>query len=186
MRALLLLPLVFSLSGCNWFNHVTGLSKDSDKAIGAACRQTGRSLEECYLRNPDADRAQVFSGWREMHEYMVKQQLPTMSPPPDPKPAPASAAASAPPPPAQKTSDNSAAPDEMSVVRDAVNSTPDSGKPDPEVQAVLDTINNRPHSNAAAQPSPSEQEKLQQVLAGAGSQSPPPGPAEHGAKKKKG
>lgn len=157
MRALLLLPLVLSLAGCNWFNHVTGLSKDSDKAVGAACRQTGRSLEECYLRNPDADRAQVFSGWREMHEYMVKQHLPTMAPPV--MPVPASAPASA--PPAQKTSD-SGQNDPASLP--PMSGGADSGKPDPEVQAVLDTINNRPNASGSAQPSPAEQQKLQQTL----------------------
>jgi hypothetical protein len=186
MRAVLLLPLLLCLTGCNWFNHVTGLSKDSDKAIGAACRQTGRSLEECYLRNPDADRAQVFSGWREMHEYMVKQQLPTMAPPLVAVPVPAAVASA--PAPAQKTSDNASSNnDEQNVVRQA-NASPEVGKADPEVQAVLDTINNRPHANAAAQPSASEQEKLQQVLAGSNKPAVSPdaaAPPSH-AKKKKG
>lgn len=153
MRALLLLPVVFALSGCNWFNHVTGLSKDADKAIGAACRQTGRSLEECYRRNPDADKAQVFAGWREMHEYMTKQHLPTMSPPPDPPPPPPPAPAAA--PAANKTSD--AAPPQQPQSDGA-----DDSKPDPEVQAVLDTINNKQASNGA-QPNKSDQQ-LQQML----------------------
>ncbi|MBV8047606.1 MAG: hypothetical protein JO171_10655 [Paludibacterium sp.] len=165
MRALRVLPLVLLLTGCNWINHVTGLSKDDDRAIGAGCRQTGRSLEECYRRNPDADKAQVYSGWREMHEYMTKQSLPTMSPPPEPPPPAASAPAHAEPPhgdnggqPAGATSD----------------SGEDGGKPDPEVQAVLDTINNRSNGNGMSQPSNDEQKQLQQLLKQGASSSAPP------------
>ncbi|TDR81974.1 hypothetical protein [Paludibacterium purpuratum] len=166
MRALRVLPLILCLSGCNWINHVTGLSKDDDRAIGAACRQTGRSLEECYRRNPDADKAQVFAGWREMHEYMTKQSLPTMSPPPEPPP-PASAPAAA---HASSHSDSGQQP----TLSD---SGDESDKPDPEVQAVLDTINNRNNGNARSQPSSEEQKQLQQLLKqGAGSGSPPPKP----------
>lgn len=116
MRAYLLLPMLVLLTGCNWVMNVSGLAAESNKAIGASCRQTGRSLEECYNRNPDADKAQVYAGWREMHEYMTKNKLETVTPPPDPVLPPAAAAeASAPPPapageaahgdPAQKKSD---------------------------------------------------------------------------------
>jgi hypothetical protein len=155
MRAKWVLPLVLCLSGCNWINHITGLTKDSDKAIGAACRQTGRSLEECYIRNPDADKAQVYAGWREMHEYMTKENLPTMSPPPPP-PAPVAPAAAA----GQKSDNGS--PDQPGQSSE--------NKVDPEVQAVLDTINNRSsnHSNAP-QPTAAEQQQMQQLLNNPGS-----------------
>ncbi|AXK40603.1 hypothetical protein [Crenobacter cavernae] len=86
MRSALWLPMLGLVAGCNWINNVTGLGKDANKAVGASCRQTGRSLEECYLRNPDADKAQVYSGWREMHEYMEKHRLATMEPLPEPAP----------------------------------------------------------------------------------------------------
>jgi hypothetical protein len=114
MRAYLLLPMLVLLTGCNWVMNVSGLAAESNKAIGASCRQTGRSLEECYNRNPDADKAQVYAGWREMHEYMTKNKLETVTPPPDPTPPPPPAEASAPPAaaegaahddPAQKKSD---------------------------------------------------------------------------------
>lgn len=82
MKALFWLPLCALLSGCNWIGNLTGLTHDANKAIGAACRQTGRSLEECFLRNEDADKAQIYAGWREMNEYMVKNKLDTMAPPP--------------------------------------------------------------------------------------------------------
>ena len=170
MRAYLVLPLVLCLTGCNWFNHVTGLSKEQDRATGAACRQTGRSLEECFRRNPDADKAQIYTGWREMHEYMTKQQLPTMMPPPDPPPPPASAPATGHPPPA--AADNSQPP----TMSDAGAVDNGSGKPDPEVQAVLDTINNRSSSNSATTPSSSEEKQLQSILKQGATNSPPPKP----------
>lgn len=88
MRAYLLLPALALLTGCNWVMNVSGLAAESNKAIGASCRQTGRSLEECYNRNPDADKAQIFAGWREMHEYMSKNKLETVAPPPEPVPPP--------------------------------------------------------------------------------------------------
>ena len=87
MRALIVLALPLATTGCNWIGNVSGLNRDANKAIGAGCRQTGRSLEECYQRNTDADRAQVYAGWKEMNEYMAKNQLPTLTPPPPPVPA---------------------------------------------------------------------------------------------------
>ncbi|MBP8813744.1 MAG: hypothetical protein KBE25_05700 [Laribacter sp.] len=86
MRALFLLSVSTLLAGCNWIGNVTGLNSEANQAIGAGCRQTGRSLEECYIRHPDADRAQIFAGWKQMNEYMSKHELPTMNPPVDPAP----------------------------------------------------------------------------------------------------
>jgi hypothetical protein len=86
-KAFLLLPMLAVLGGCNYVDNLTGLSKESHKALGASCRQTGRSLEECFVRNPEADKAQLYTGWREMHEYMEKHKLETMMPPPEASPA---------------------------------------------------------------------------------------------------
>lgn len=113
MRAYLLLPALALLTGCNWVMNVSGLAAESNKAIGASCRQTGRSLEECYNRNPDADKAQIFAGWREMHEYMSKNKLETVTPPPEPVPPPVAEAEASQPAPAaeaQKKSDHAVAP----------------------------------------------------------------------------
>lgn len=46
------------------------------KAIGSACRHAGRSLEDCYLLNPSAQKAAIFAGWREMNDYMLANNLP--------------------------------------------------------------------------------------------------------------
>lgn len=62
------------------------------KAIGGACRNAGRAIEDCYAMNKKADRASVFTGWREMSEYMLENKLepviPTYKPEPPPLPPP--------------------------------------------------------------------------------------------------
>lgn len=45
------------------------------EAIGSACRHAGRSLEDCYLLNPGAHKAAIFSGWRSMNDYMMENKL---------------------------------------------------------------------------------------------------------------
>jgi hypothetical protein len=52
------------------------------KAIGAACRHTQRSLEDCYASNPKASKAAIFAGWREMDEYMRENDIPPAPPTP--------------------------------------------------------------------------------------------------------
>lgn len=68
------------------------------KAIGSACRQTGRPLEDCYARAQKdkktklISRASIFNGWKEMDAYMRENNLAIIPPVPD-EPAPAPAAA---------------------------------------------------------------------------------------------
>ena len=45
------------------------------RAIGGGCRHSGRSLEDCYVLNPQVSKAAVFAGWREMNDYMVENKL---------------------------------------------------------------------------------------------------------------
>lgn len=73
------------------------------RAIGGACRHAGRSLEDCYILNPSAQKASVFAGWREMNDYMMEHKLdvvPSLLPqqPPAATPAPAAPEAAAPAP----------------------------------------------------------------------------------------
>jgi len=35
----------------------------------------GRSLEDCYALNPNASKAAIFEGWREMNDYMLQNNL---------------------------------------------------------------------------------------------------------------
>jgi hypothetical protein len=65
--------------------------KEADaKAVGSACRQAGRAIEDCYNLNPKASKSAVFGGWREMDEYMRENKLevvtPTVPPPSASKP----------------------------------------------------------------------------------------------------
>lgn len=87
---LLASALLLALPGCDQVqNQINKPARDA-KATGAGCRLSGRSLEDCYKRNPRAARADVYAGWKEMNDYMEKQKLEVMQPPPDePKPEPA-------------------------------------------------------------------------------------------------
>ena len=56
-------------------------AKEADgKAIGGACRHAARAIEDCYTLNPKASRAAVFTGWREMDEYMRENKLEAIAP----------------------------------------------------------------------------------------------------------
>ncbi|WP_428717837.1 hypothetical protein [Undibacterium curvum] len=66
--------------------------KESDaKATGSACRHAGRAIEDCYALNPDAARAAVYAGWKEMNDYMRENKIENVKPeiapnePPPPK-----------------------------------------------------------------------------------------------------
>ena len=50
------------------------------KAIGSACRHAGRGLEDCYRLNSKADKAAVHTGWKEMNEYMLKNNMQAIPP----------------------------------------------------------------------------------------------------------
>ena len=55
--------------------------RDADgRAIGGACRQVGRAIEDCYALNRKAERAAVFAGWREMNDYMRENKLEAATP----------------------------------------------------------------------------------------------------------
>jgi hypothetical protein len=64
------------------------------KAVGSACRHAMRAIEDCYTLNPKSEKASVFSGWREMDEYMRENKLDGVAPV-VPRPASPAAKASA-------------------------------------------------------------------------------------------
>lgn len=53
---------------------------EEGKAIGAACRHSGRALEDCYALNPGAHKAAIFEGWRAMNDYMTENKLEVVPP----------------------------------------------------------------------------------------------------------
>lgn len=103
-RVLLLTSLaVLSLStaGCDLFGgespEALAARKDAEgKAVGGACRHAGRAIEDCFALNKRADKAAVFSGWREMNDYMRDNKVDVVTPQATPAPAETSAKADAP------------------------------------------------------------------------------------------
>ncbi|SMC21874.1 hypothetical protein SAMN02745857_01267 [Andreprevotia lacus DSM 23236] len=79
----LLLISISGLTGCDQVMEVLNKQKANGKAIGAACRHSGRALEDCYRRNPRIAKADIFAGWKEMNEYMLAKKLDVVPPPPD-------------------------------------------------------------------------------------------------------
>jgi hypothetical protein len=93
MRRLIFLSLVLaasSLVGCDLFGDsaekVAAAKEAEGKAIGGACRHAGRAIEDCYLLNKKADKASVFSGWRDMNDYMRENKIDAVAPQLGPKP----------------------------------------------------------------------------------------------------
>ncbi|MDX1669979.1 MAG: hypothetical protein R3194_11220, partial [Limnobacter sp.] len=71
------------LSSCD-LSQIPGLDKrlsiEDSKAVGAACRHSGRALEDCFALNPNTHPAGVFEGWRDMNDYMTSNNIETVAP----------------------------------------------------------------------------------------------------------
>lgn len=72
------------LAGCDMIGGALGIespekvaaARDADgKAIGGACRNAGRAIEDCFALNKRADKAAMFAGWRDMNDYMRENKL---------------------------------------------------------------------------------------------------------------
>jgi hypothetical protein len=86
------LVILATLSACDQLGiedpaKVAALKEAEGKAIGSACRQTGRALEDCFDLNPRALKSAIFTGWREMDGYMRDNKLETLPRPPPEAPA---------------------------------------------------------------------------------------------------
>lgn len=83
------LLLLLLLAGCDQLGALLELPdpqkeaatvEAEGQAIGGACRHSGRALEDCYAMNPKAQKAAVFSGWREMNDYMMQNNMQSVPP----------------------------------------------------------------------------------------------------------
>lgn len=76
------LPLLAScdLLGIESGEAVAARNEAEGKAIGSACRHAMRAIEDCYTLNPKAVKASVYTGWREMDEYMRENKLEGIAP----------------------------------------------------------------------------------------------------------
>ena len=87
--SLIAVALLFSLSACDMVQQQMGIESqatkdaraDADgKAVGGACRQSGRAIEDCYSIYSWLPRASVYEGWRDMDAYMRDNKLETVEP----------------------------------------------------------------------------------------------------------
>lgn len=73
------------LGGCELLGmedpaKIAAAKEAEGKAVGGACRHSGRALEDCYLMNPKAGKAAIFAGWRDMDAYMRDNKIDAMEP----------------------------------------------------------------------------------------------------------
>ncbi len=81
----ILLAVALLLAGCDQLKERAGIHDPArveadGKAIGGACRNAGRGLEDCYRLNADASKAAIYAGWKEMNEYMTKNSMEVIEP----------------------------------------------------------------------------------------------------------
>ncbi|NCS66105.1 MAG: hypothetical protein COS39_00875 [Hydrogenophilales bacterium CG03_land_8_20_14_0_80_62_28] len=106
-RIIFIVSLAVLLGGCDQLKERMGMpdpakQEAEGKAVGAACRNAGQGLEDCYRANPDTGKAAVYAGWKEMNEYMTKNNMPVIPPNTVMKTAPTESVAPTPAPAAAK------------------------------------------------------------------------------------
>ena len=98
-KPIFLILFALSLSACDQIGQKLGLEdparkearmEPEAKAVGSACRQSGRAIEDCYSIYGWLPKAGIYAGWREMDEYMRENKLETIVPQLPPPEAPGS------------------------------------------------------------------------------------------------
>ena len=81
--------LMLGISGCDMIKQKMGLedpvekaarAEADGKAVGGACRQSGRAIEDCYSIYSWLPKSAVYEGWRDMDAYMRDNKLETVEP----------------------------------------------------------------------------------------------------------
>lgn len=89
LTSLLFLAATTLLGACDQISQQLGLEDaqrkelkaDAEgKAVGSACRQSGRAIEDCYSLYRWLPKASIFAGWREMNDYMQANNLGVVEP----------------------------------------------------------------------------------------------------------
>ena len=89
IKRIFLILAILGLSACEQVNQKLGLedpakkearTEQEAKAVGSACRQSGRAIEDCYSIYGWLPKAGIYTGWREMDEYMRENKLETIAP----------------------------------------------------------------------------------------------------------
>lgn len=99
------LTLAAVLPGCDIIQQQMGIENPAAKAakaegegraVGGACRQSGRAIEDCYSIYSWLPKAAIYEGWRDMDAYMRENKLETVEPQLPPVGAPGSRKRAAP------------------------------------------------------------------------------------------
>ena len=89
IKRIFLILAILGLSACDQVGQKLGLedtakkeakAEQEAKAVGSACRQSGRAIEDCYAIYGWLPKAGIYAGWREMDEYMRENKLETVAP----------------------------------------------------------------------------------------------------------
>jgi hypothetical protein len=86
LKIIVLSTLLGLLIGCSRHDPSTDVDPDAQmkennaRATGSACREAGRALEDCYILNPTMERSLIFSGWKEMNDYMRENKMENVKP----------------------------------------------------------------------------------------------------------
>ena len=97
MRLTILAFSLVLLTGCDQVTQRLGIAdpvrqeaaqQAEGKAVGGACRQSGRAIEDCYSVYYWLPKDAVYGGWREMDVYMRENQIQTIAPTLPPAPPP--------------------------------------------------------------------------------------------------
>jgi hypothetical protein len=95
-KLIIALLALLAMTGCDQVSQKLGMEDPAKKearlepeakAVGSACRQSGRAIEDCYSIYGWLPKAGIYAGWREMDEYMRENKLETIVPqlpPPEP------------------------------------------------------------------------------------------------------
>lgn len=114
---LAIVPLTLLFAGCDFVQQKIGFEDPAakaakeeaeGKAVGAACRHSGRAIEDCYSIYRWLPKAAIFEGWQEMDTYMRENKIEEVEPQLPPPPPPAAVAAAAAKKPATASADDDA------------------------------------------------------------------------------
>jgi len=89
LNILITLTVAMGISGCDLIQQQMGIEDPAakaakadaeGKAVGGACRQSGRAIEDCYSIYSWLPKAATYEGWRDMDAYMRDNKLETIEP----------------------------------------------------------------------------------------------------------
>ena len=87
--AILVAAVACATSGCDIIQQQLGVedlaakaarNEADGKAVGGACRQSGRAIEDCYSIYSWLPKSSIYEGWRDMDAYMRENKLETVEP----------------------------------------------------------------------------------------------------------